>query len=149
MRGKACPQCHTTVPLEAQQCGACGHLFQTQVAEAPADQTQAFNAPPAGAPPSVAAPDQPDLWYPPTSPGKGLAIASMVCGIVSFLAGCIWWWPVSLPFAIAGIALAVAGGLRSPSRGMAVAGLATSILGLCSVALFLPWIIAVLAGRGY
>ncbi len=58
---------------------------------------------------------------------KGLAIASLVIGIINLLAWCL---PIcGGPLAIAGIILGIFG-LKSSSRGMAIAGLVLSGIGL-------------------
>jgi len=58
---------------------------------------------------------------------KGLCIASMVLGIVSVVLFCIWY--LALPCAIVAIVFGVLG-LKSSAKGMAIAGLATGIIGL-------------------
>jgi len=59
--------------------------------------------------------------------GSGMAIASLVLGIVSLVGvlfpGC------ALPAGVIGLALGIVS-LRSPRRGMAIAGVVLSVLGL-------------------
>ena len=69
----------------------------------------------------------------PTNDKSGLAIASLVLGIVSF---CGAWVPyvnfcLAL-FVIAGIITGIMG-LKSSKKGLAIAGLVLSILALCAV----------------
>ena len=85
-------------------------------------------------------------------PGRGLAVASLVLGIVSL----VFTFVVPIPFvnwflAIVGIALAVAAKQQGYTGGMATAGLVCSIIALSlGIALFLacaacllalPWMI--------
>ncbi len=57
---------------------------------------------------------------------KGLAIASMVLGIVSIVFFCTWY--ISAPCAVLAIIFAILS-LKSTKRGMAIAGLTTGIIG--------------------
>ncbi len=60
----------------------------------------------------------------------GLAVASMVLGICSLIFYCIWF--IALPTAIIGVILSILS-LKNPQnggRGMAIAGLVTSIIAL-------------------
>lgn len=60
--------------------------------------------------------------------GTGVAVASLVLGIVGLFA---WLIPlVGLPVTITGVVCG-AKGLKTTARGMAIAGLVTSIVGLC------------------
>jgi hypothetical protein len=124
MRAKACPRCQTVAQLDAQQCGGCGHVFRTQFA--PPDQTQMINT---GAEPTLGM--NPPGWTPPfgatTERESSFAIASLVCGICSIVLGCVWW--IGVPAGVVGIVLAVKG-MRSNLRGLGIAGLVTSIVGL-------------------
>ena len=102
-----CDKCGAVLPEGSLFCTSCG----AQVTVAPAQPVQ---------------PQQPTCVYPaatPAIPGKGLAIASMVLGIVSFFC-----FPV-----ITGI-LAVVFGAISKSKGcrsgMATAGIVCGIIGV-------------------
>ena len=68
----------------------------------------------------------------PQQGGAGLAIASMVLGICSIVFCCVWY--LSAVLAIVGLVLAIVS-LKGekPGRGMAIAGLITSIIGLVIV----------------
>ena len=76
---------------------------------------------------------------------KGLAIASMVLGIVSLVLFCIWW--ISIPAGVIGLILAgVSLATKKGGKGMAIAGLVCSIIGIALyviciiiVAAALPW----------
>jgi hypothetical protein len=59
--------------------------------------------------------------------GSGMAIVSLVLGILSLLA---WlFWPLGLLVSIPGLVLGIIG-RRSPSRGLAIGGIVTSSVGL-------------------
>lgn len=79
------------------------------------------------------------------SGSKGLAIASMVCGIVSLCLFCLWY--ISLPCAIVGLVLGIVSmKKKAGGRGMATAGVVTSIISLSLVIIF---IIGVSGCMGY
>lgn len=88
----------------------------------------ADNAAPAYGAPTGAAPAG--------TPGKGLGIAGMICGIVAAVF-CCWlgiFWYLVLPCGIAGIILSAIGLTQAKNagsgNGMAVTGLVCSIVGL-------------------
>lgn len=67
---------------------------------------------------------------------RGMAIASMVLGIVSLVLGwCLWY--ISLPCAIVGLVLGVLAN-KAKKNGMATAGIVMSIIG---IVLSVIWII--------
>ncbi len=74
----------------------------------------------------------------PNQNGSGFAIASMVLGILSLVIGCCYG--IGIIPAIIGVILgAISLNQQRPGRGMAIAGLVTSILGiLCGIF----WILA-------
>ena len=75
---------------------------------------------------------------------KGLCIASMVLGIIALVFFCIWY--VSIPCAILAIIFGILG-LKTATRGMAIAGLVTGSIGLAiSVIVIVFIIIGVTAG---
>jgi hypothetical protein len=143
-----CPDCGKDLPVDcvpAEASGAAGP--QAQQAAPPAPQLQPPPLPwasrrvgPTDSPGEPAAPPAP--MVPPVfrgavvvgpSPPVGLAVASMVCGIVS-LVGC----PMCFgPFALVGVLLGTAGAMlgiisqikRRGGTGMAVAGVITGIVG--------------------
>lgn len=86
--------------------------------------------PPPGYPPGAYPGYQPP---PPQSGSAGLAIASMVLGILSIPCFCVWW--VSIPLAIIAIILGVVAlnsvkSGQGGGRGMAQAGLILGAIGL-------------------
>jgi hypothetical protein len=60
-------------------------------------------------------------------PKNGLAIASLVFGIIGVFTS---WLLVGIPFCIVGLVLAAMGKRRSRDKGMAIAGLVLSIIGI-------------------
>lgn len=60
--------------------------------------------------------------------GKGLGIASMVCGIISLI-GCCGLWYVSIPLAIVAIVLGIVQIVKNEARGMAIAGIVCGAVG--------------------
>lgn len=58
---------------------------------------------------------------------KGFCIASMVLGIVALVFFCIWY--ISIPCAILAIIFGILG-IKTPTKGMAIAGLVTGSIGL-------------------
>lgn len=63
---------------------------------------------------------------PPVKDRKGLAIASMVLGIVALVLFCIWY--ISLPCAILSIVFGIIS-IKSSKKGMAIAGISTGAVG--------------------
>lgn len=62
--------------------------------------------------------------------GSGLAIASMVLGIVALVMACCFWF-ISGPCAVVGVILgAVSLAGQKPGKGMAIAGVVCSIVSL-------------------
>lgn len=88
-------------------------------------------------------PGYPPGYYPPVVPTNGLAIASMVCGILAIIS-CYFGGIMGLPAVICGH-LAISSIRKAPfemgGRGMAIAGLVTGYLGilfsLCVLVFFL------------
>lgn len=96
-----CTRCGMENPAQAIACGRCG---------------QALTA----VPPLPYAPQQP-------AGGSGQATAALILGIISLFAWCIPL--VGLPTSVVGLVLGVKA-LNGPARGMAIAGVATSSIGL-------------------
>lgn len=95
-------------------------------------QPEPYQAPAAAAPAPVPAPMG---GAPSLPPSQGMAIASLVCGILALLGCC--FWPVGGPLALVAIVLghiAISKVKRQPDRfggkGMATGGLITGYLGL-------------------
>lgn len=61
--------------------------------------------------------------------GKGLAIAGMVCGIVSLVMVCCFW-PIGIVCALVGLALSIIALVKKQNKGMSIAGIITSGLGV-------------------
>lgn len=92
---------------------------------------------------------QTDMTYAPVRPpGNGMAVASLVLGIVSLALFCIWY--IALPSAILAIIFGVVGRARANAgasgRGMATAGL---ILGCVSIGIIVLFIAGALAFLGF
>ena len=70
--------------------------------------------------------------------GSGMAVASLVLGILSLVP----WWIlyVGLPIAIVGIIMGALGRRSVSRRGIATAGLVCSIIGLAVLIIFYLWI---------
>ena len=67
--------------------------------------------------------------------GVGLAVASMVLGIISLLLGCCFWY-ITIPAAIIAVILAaVSMSKKMGGKGMAITGLVTSIISLIPAAI--------------
>ena len=80
--------------------------------------------------------------------GKGLGIASMVCGIVSLI-GCCGMWYVSLPCAIVAIVLGIVQIVKNDARGMAIAGIICGGLGIALTVLVIVGVMAFLSSDMY
>ena len=73
---------------------------------------------------------------------SGLAIASMVCGILSIVLCCVWY--LSAILAIAAIVMGIINNVKKMGgKGMAIAGIVT---GACGLLLAIAWIIIIFAG---
>lgn len=115
---KVCPDClESTSDLGAMFCQRCGHRFKTTASNA--------------RPPAQTVP-----IYPPPVIGQicavrprtdGLAVASMVVGILSIVTICLW--PISLMLSILGVSFG-ASSTRSKHHGLAIAGLVCSLISL-------------------
>ena len=75
---------------------------------------------------------------PVSEPGAGMAVASLVLGILSL----VTWWLlyVGLPIAVIGIIMGALGRRAISRRGIATAGLVCSIIGLALLIIFQVWI---------
>lgn len=73
---------------------------------------------------------QKDTYVEPEPPkSSGLAIAGMVCGIVALVLVCCLW-PLGLILGITGLVLSIVALKKKQSKGMSVAGIVTSALGI-------------------
>ena len=83
----------------------------------------------------------PELNQGPAVPDrKGMAVASLVLGIISVVLFCVWY--LSLPCAVVGLILGILS-LKSSGRGMAIAGLVLSII---AIAIFVVMLILAAIG---
>ena len=121
-----CKHCGSQNADGIRFCTNCG-------ADLSAEQSAPYNAYPQGNPYGNV---QSQNTQPASQPGKGLAIAAMVCGIVSFLCFSIILGPLAIIFG----GVAKSKGCRS---GMATAGI---VCGAIAVAL---WLILMVAGVSF
>ncbi len=103
-----CPSCGREHADSAAFCAGCGTRFDG-AAPAPVP-SGGYDAPPSASP-----------------SGGGKALASLIIGIASLLAWCLPC--VGIPLSITGLVLGILD-LKSPKRGMAIAGIALCSLGL-------------------
>ena len=75
----------------------------------------------------------------------GKAVGSLVCGIISILG---FWSFITIVVSVVGIILGIINiAQKNPQKGMAIAGIITSVLGLLlSIGFFFLYIVAVMAG---
>lgn len=146
-----CANCGANIPDNSRVCTNCGvpvnqqdgfqpDSFQQPVVGQPAYQQPAPVQPVYQQPTPV----QPVYQQPaPSVPGKGMAVTSMVLGIVALALFCIWY--LALPCGIVGLALGVVGMNKAKAVGMkssmAVAGIACSCVALGIMALFVVLVI--------
>lgn len=69
---------------------------------------------------------------------KGMAIASMVCGIVSIVLICCTYY-ISIPCAIVGLVLGIMSNKKYGKNGMAIAGIVCSIITIALSIVFIFW----------
>lgn len=80
--------------------------------------------------------------------GSGLAIASMVLGIVALVLSCCIYY-VSIPCALIGIILGgVSLAQHKPGKGMAIAGLVTSIISIIPAIIVIVFGASIMASLG-
>lgn len=77
----------------------------------------------------------------PVKDKKGLAIASMVLGIIALVLFCIWY--ISIPCAILALVFGILS-LKSSKRGMAIAGISTGAVGFVLMILLYVFIFFVI-----
>ncbi len=107
-----CNRCHCENPDTSKFCKACGHLLGE-------------DAPQQGAPNAGAAPQMP---YPYT-PAKRVGILD-ICGIIGFVGSTLGWfvaWAILCPV---GLICSIIGFRGHYTRGLSVAGMVLSILGI-------------------
>ena len=127
---------YTPPPYSQQQPG-----FAPQAAGYPPQQpyASAQYGQPGFAPQTGTYPPQPGYMAVPVSePGSGMAVASLVLGILSIVT--FWAWFLVVPLSVVGIITGSLGRRAISRRGIAIAGLICSIIGL---AIFLIVYIAI------
>lgn len=77
---------------------------------------------------------------------KGMAIASMILGIVSIV--CCWSWYICLPCGVIGLVLGIMFNKKNGSIGMSKAGVICSIVGMVLCVLLLIVCFALLGAVG-
>ena len=120
-----CPKCGANLPENSTFCSACGAQIAATTQPQPQAQPQ----------PQVQPQAQPVYTAPevkPATPGKGLAIAAMVTGILSFLC-------FPYVFGILGIVFGGVAKSKGCKSGMATAGIACGAVG---IALWLLMLVA-------
>ena len=125
-------------PYAAPQYGQPQPGFAPQQAYPPAQYPQQAYFPPN---------QQPVFVAPAVSePGAGMAVASLVLGILSIVT--FWGWFLTLPLSIIGIIMGALGRRSISRRGIATAGLVCSIIGLVAFLLFYLLVIAAVFRAG-
>jgi len=134
-RQVSCPKCQETLTVPAPEVGLPGSALAGGPADASAEGgPERPAAGPVGGPQGEVnpyqAPESVDAaWRPPPGPGpNGPAIASLVLGICSMPAVCCCGL-FGVPISVVGLILGIIG-LKSQSRGLAVAGVVLSSIGL-------------------
>ena len=139
-----CRNCGANIPDDSRVCTVCGVPveqqqpdFQQPAQEQPVYQQPVYQSPAFSQP-------IPQMT---TVPGKGMAVASLVLGIVSLVFFCVWYIALScgiVGLILGGIAMnkAKTVGMRN---GLAVAGLVCSCIGVGLMVLLYVMVIAGLA----
>ncbi len=130
-----CPNCGAALqvsnqPVEKAYCPMCDQVFAVRQAPTPAPTPY---QPPAYTPQQYSPQGYPPQY--PSIPASGLAIASMVLGIVALVLFCVW--PISIPCGVIAIILGALGASeckgpnpRRSGMGMAIAGITCSAIGV-------------------
>ena len=77
---------------------------------------------------------------------KGFCIAALVLGIVSLVLFCVWY--ISIPCGILAVIFGILG-IKSPDKGMAIAGLVTGSITLSIIAIIISWLITIAIMFGF
>ncbi|WP_229408000.1 DUF4190 domain-containing protein [Massiliimalia massiliensis] len=84
---------------------------------------------------------------PQQTPSKGMAVASMVLGIIALVLSCFWY--ISVPCAVVGLILGILGRKKcEAAKGMATAGMVMSIIAIVLVILFITVLAGIIASIG-
>ena len=130
-----CNNCGFTNEADAKFCSSCGAALTAPVVEPAADtyvnQAEGYAAPVQNPTPVYNAPYQAPVQnavpvQPVAQPGKGFAIAGMVCGIVSLVLVCLF----PLITGLLGIIFGSVAKTKGFKGGMATAGIACGAVGL-------------------
>jgi hypothetical protein len=144
---KLCPSCGTRVPGVANLCSTCGYNFNTGPFSQPPGSPMGYAGRPAYGDPNWQA-NYPRQGYGPgplEGNGKeGLAVASLVLGILSVLLFCFWYFGIVC--AILAIIFGVIG-KNSIQRGMAIAGIVLGAIGL-AIDLLIPVLAVAMLSSG-
>ncbi|MCI5803251.1 MAG: DUF4190 domain-containing protein [Lachnoclostridium sp.] len=129
-----CTNCGTENPSDAVFCSQCGQKIKKSepIVQPPKQEEQVYNVP--------------DMPYNQPQGGSGMAVASMVCGILSLVLSCCIPY---VPFVLALIGV-ILGGVslhaHNAGRGMAIAGLVTSIISLVPAVIVVAMGASLMAG---
>jgi type IV pilus assembly protein PilA len=137
MNSIKCPQCNLTNWATAPSCKRCGFGLQSDYSPMPpnfsssAPPTTLYNQPPPNYPPNPHYVNQQNFNSPPMNQKTGLAIASLVLGII----GCFITAPISLIMGIVAIKRVNRDSYNYGGKGMAIAGVILSVIQLLSLPL--------------
>lgn len=79
--------------------------------------------------------------------GVGLGIASMVLGIVSIVLSCVWY--VCVPAGVVSIILAIVQMIKNEKKGMAIAGIICSVIGIILAIVMVLGAVALLSSGAF
>lgn len=143
-----CTNCGANIPDDSNVCANCGvPVVQQPNFQQPEPAQPAYQQPQ----PAQPAYQQPQPVYQqpapvqqaPVVPGKGMAVTSMVLGIVALALFCMWY--ISLPCGIVGLALGIVAMNKAKAvgmkNGMATAGIACSCVALGLMVLFIVLVV--------
>lgn len=125
-----CTNCGANIPDDSNVCANCGVPVVQQPNFQQPEPAQPVYQQPAPVQPVYQQPNP--VQQTPVVPGKGMAVASLVLGIVSLVMFCIWY--ITLPCGIVGLILGIVAMNKAKAvgmkNGMAVAGLVCSCIAL-------------------
>lgn len=100
---------------------------------------QGYNPPPGYNPQPEYQPQQNYQYNGPnyTQPSSGFGIASMVCGILALITCCLWC--TCIPLAVVSIVLGILQIQKGNAKGMAIAGIVCSSIGLILFIILTVW----------
>jgi hypothetical protein len=146
---KLCPSCGTSVIIDANVCSKCGYNFNSGAYSQPPAPAHYNPAPRPGQYGAYGPPNQgsyggynqgsyirPGYDEGNTGVADALAIASLILGILSIPAFCIWF--IALPAAGLGVILG-AFGLRGKFRALAISGMICGGMAIILAIVVLAW----------